>query len=314
MTQNNQLQDIAVLRCFATVSLVVWHSYCSYICWGVADTPVNNLYGWLFTKIIPDANMPLFTILAGYLFHYLLIEKGKYGEFKPFLKNKVNRLFIPFIVLGIIMNLTQYGKHIGDILYGQPNHLWYCLMLFYVYIVCWVTQKYFGERLNMILCIISFCVITIDGIGALSHRVFAGLYVPVYYYGYFYFGFLFRKNLNKWNQWGMPMKLLITTIIYILSCINSHLIGIASITYFLLLFTLVNSTIISPAIIGTGGTKYINTFSKYSFGIYVFHQYIIWNLTREPHCLAYIKPILENHYIIAPIIMVLLVLSIVRSA
>lgn len=251
--RNEQLIDIAILRCFATVSLVVWHTYCSYICWHVADSPANHIYSEAFPKLIPDANMPLFTILAGYLFHYLLIEKGKYCEFKPFLENKVNRLLIPFLVLGALMNLTQYGKHITDLLYGQPNHLWYCLMLFYVYIACWLTQKYLSERLNIVLCLISFCVITIDGIGALSHRVIAGLYVPIYYYGYFYFGFWFRKNLNKWNQYNMPVKLFITTMVYIISLLSSHLILFTSISYFMILFTIVNLKSVKLSISRTGG-------------------------------------------------------------
>lgn len=142
---NRRLFDVTLLRAFAVLSLVMWHCYCPYICWGTAESPLNGFYTNLFTNIIPDANMPLFTFLAGYLFCYQYEEKGKYREFKGFLKSKVHRLLIPFLVIGSLMNLTMYGRSLTEILYGQPNHLWYCLMLFYVYIVFWFIHHKLGQ-------------------------------------------------------------------------------------------------------------------------------------------------------------------------
>ena len=311
MTEKENLIDIAILRCFATISLVVWHTYCSYICWDVADTPANQLYRMVFTRIIPDANMPLFTILAGYLFHYLFVEKGKYQNFKKFLHNKINRLLIPFLVLGTAMNLTQYGKAITDIIYGVPNHLWYCLMLFYVYIAFWLIEQYCGTKVNKILSIFSLVLVTIVGLGAISHRVIGGLFIPAYYYCYFFFGFYFRKNIKKWKLLNGKYTIILVITVYLFSTIDQHLIALTSISYFLLLYTLVNTLVFSTHLNKRRElTDHINMFCKYSFGIYVFHQYILWNLTREPHCLLYIKPLLEKYYIIAPIILVMMVLSI----
>ena len=122
----NRLADVTLLRSIAVISLVMWHCYCPYISWNMAVEV--GIYSRLLTNIIPDANMPLFTFLAGYLFCYLFEEKGKYKEFKSFLISKINRLLIPFLVLGTLMNLTMYGKDRVDILYGQPNHMWYCLI------------------------------------------------------------------------------------------------------------------------------------------------------------------------------------------
>lgn len=88
---------VATLRCIAIISLVVWHSYCSYVRWGIAETPLNGFYTNLFKCVIPDANMPLFTFLAGFLWGYLYHEKGKYRNFSSFFFKKVNRLLIPFL-------------------------------------------------------------------------------------------------------------------------------------------------------------------------------------------------------------------------
>ena len=298
------MSEIALLRVLATFSIVVWHTYCSYICWNVAETPANSFYKDFFTRVFPDANMPLFTFIAGYLFCYLLKEKGKYQNFKDFLKNKTRRLLVPFLVLGFTINLCEYGKDIVDILYGTPNHLWYCLMLFYVFIVCWLVNRYFSWKGGAFMMLVSFLIV-LYGRSALSIRFPLGLYLPLFYYGFFYAGFLFRE---KFEARILGSKLIIALIFcgYVVSCIfyNRHLVLPLALTQIILLFAAAkwfcNLQFYCKNI---PLQKTIDIFSKYSFGIYVLHQWIIWNLTREPHLLFYVKPLLEQHYISAPIIM-----------
>lgn len=299
----SNLQDVALLRVIATFSIVVWHTYCSYICWGVANSPANGFYARLFTRIFPDANMPLFTFIAGYLFCFLLKEKGKYQQFKDFFINKTHRLLIPFLVLGSIINFSEYGKDIIDLLYGTPNHLWYCLMLFYVFIAAWLAIKYLHGAGKLFLMLLSFLVV-FYGRTALSVKVPLGLYLPLFYYGFFYAGFLFRE---RFEQCIVGSKLLIGLIFcgYVMSCIfyNRHMILPLALSQIIILFVVskwfCNSNFYSNNL---KLQKFIDIASKYSFGIYVLHQWIIWNMTREPHLLAYTKPALEQHYIIVPIV------------
>lgn len=309
--KKDQLLDIAFLRCIATFSLVVWHSYCTYICWGVAETPLNSFYSNLFTRLIPDANMPLFTILAGYLFYYLFREKGKYQEFMPYLLNKVNRLLIPFLVLGSIINLCEYGKDIKDILYGLPNHLWYCLMLFYIYISFWVIERFLGTKINLLFALISVTIVTYLGTGALSFRVPGGIFLPIYYYGYFFIGYIFRKYQDKLSE-RKAYLLIFAVLLYLSCCILNvnRLIVVISVTYFISLYYLANTQLVKSIIGGGKISNITSVFSKYSFGIYVFHQWILWNITREPHCLSIVKPLLETYYVSAPIILVILVFTV----
>lgn len=302
MEHKNNLSEIALLRVFATFSIVVWHTYCSYIGWNVAESPANSFYRLFLVRIFPCANMPLFTFIAGYLFCYLLKEKGKYQNFKDFLKNKTHRLLIPFLILGSIINLCEYGKNIVDLFYGLPNHLWYCLMLFYVFIVSWLTNKYL-PRGGAILMLVSFLIV-LYGFGYLT-RSPLGLFQPIYFYGFFHAGFLFRE---KFEAKILSSKLAIALIFcgYIASCIsyNRHMILPLALTQIILLFAAAkrfcNLRFYSKK---ESLQKTIDIFSKYSFGVYVLHQWIIWNLTREPHLLSYVKPLLEQHYISAPIVM-----------
>jgi len=297
----NKLQDVALLRCLAVISLVAWHSYCSYICWNIADTPMSIWYTRLFKILTPDANMPLFTFISGYLFCYLLIFKDKYLSFHELLTNKVNRLLIPFLILGTLTNLTEYGKNISDIFYGKPSHLWYCLMLFYCFIACWLIEKKLGKRWNIAtMCVSTLVVIGYKGNG-LGPNTPLGLFMPVYYYCYFYAGFLvfFHKDIILKN-----VKKYFPLIVLAFACslMSGRLILFSSLLYILIVWRLIYARILPPPILNV-----VNTIGVYSFGIYVFHQWIIWNITRIPCCIDVLYPYMTNHDILFPLLLTITV-------
>ena len=76
VVRKNNLSEIALLRVLATFSIVVWHVYCCYL-GDIFESPADGIYKSVFVRIFPDANMPLFTFIAGYLFCYLLKENIK---------------------------------------------------------------------------------------------------------------------------------------------------------------------------------------------------------------------------------------------
>lgn len=299
--KSSKLIDIAILRCIAVISLVIWHSYCSYIVWDIAETPAKTYYSFIFMNFIPDANMPLFTFISGYLFCYLFAQ-GRYSKFKKFLINKVHRLLIPFLVLGTVINLTERGKSITDILYGAPNHLWYCLMLFYCFIFCWLIESKLGRKYNVIAMLISFGLIFIKGIGALGVFLPLGIFYPCYYYAYFYIGFLLFEYKNQLislmnKYWFVVLSIFIILCFYNL---NYHLIAISALSYILLLIWLMNKKeVINFYTNKIWFQNSINLIGKLSFGIYVFHQWIIWNVTRTPE----FHPMINEHYILFPAIL-----------
>ena len=116
----NKLWDVTLVRCFAVFSLVVWHTYCIYMCWGdVINCPLDWTYIKIMDRIIPHANMPLFTFIAGYLMGYQL-ENNKYEQFALFVKKKARRLLVPYILFGALMIIAQPG--LGEwrnLLYGN---------------------------------------------------------------------------------------------------------------------------------------------------------------------------------------------------
>lgn len=300
--KKQQLLDVLYIRCLAVISLVAWHSYCSYICWGYGNSPLDVFYTKLFSYLTPDANMPLFTFLAGYLFCFLLKEKKKYPTFKGFLNNKVHRLLIPFLVLGVLTNLTEYNRSLIEMFYGKPSHLWYCLMLFYCYIVCWVVEHYGGQKWNIGLTIISCMVVLVKGLGGLGPNIPFGLFLPIYYYCYFYIGFLVFEHRDKFLRLLNKFCSVIILFYMVLSWFSkSHLILFQCLSYIFVVLWLFNiilekaKNITPPYLLKN---TIINSISKCSMGIYVFHQWIIWNITRPD----FFHDIIHEHYILFPLI------------
>ena len=185
--------------------------------------------------------------------------------------------------------------------YGKPSHLWYCLMLFYCYIVCWFVEHYGGKKWNIGLTVISSMVVLVKGRGGLEPNVPFGLFLPVYYYCYFYIGFLVfdhkDKMLNLLNKYCLIVFLLYIVLSWFL---KSRLILVQCLTYILLVLWLFNMILEKAKDITPNFLKntIINSISKCSMGIYVFHQWIIWNITRP----NFFHSIIHEHYILFPLI------------
>lgn len=299
--QVKSLNEVIWLRVFAIITLVAWHSYCSYICWGIADSPLNVAYSRVFRLIAPIAQMPLFTFVSGYLFYYLHEECRKYRDFKGFLHNKARRLLIPYLVLGFVINMTQINRmHPIDLFWGTPNHMWYCLMLFYCFIVCWFVENKIGRWFNYLLAIASFGFVTHWG-GQFLEKSPLGLFISAYYYCFFYMGFIVyskRRMVLKYTKYLLPFIL----VLYALTIWNSkggHLQGLTAVLFIIIILFIACQILSEPP-------KWIKTLSTYSFGIFVFHQWIIWNVTRwEP-----MSVIINVHYISFPILLFIGVFSV----
>ena len=79
-----------------------------------------------------------FTMVSGYIFGYLKLEKGKYSAFVPFLKSKARRLCVPYIFLAILwvipVHCLFFGSDLAElfrkyILVTSPRQLWILIML-----------------------------------------------------------------------------------------------------------------------------------------------------------------------------------------
>lgn len=302
--KDNKLVVIDYMRFVAILSIVAWHcSLCPYQSWELLDIkalPIYYPFKVLSTVFFPDATMPLFTFISGYLFSYL-IGQGKYKDFFSFVINKVNRLIIPFIIIGTLVTLTSYDRYIVDIPWGEGSHLWYCCMLFWCFVISWIVVKYSHQKYLLLLLMASFMLqMGVENHFKMGFKLPLGIHHSLYYMGYFIAGFWVFKNKKYVDT--LHKYLWYFVILYFFACIISmmdiyfvsKLFRILHCYMYSVLLLIVFDTII---IRNTKISLMIETVCKLSFGIYVFHEWISWNLCH----VSVVTDFLRIHYIFFPI-------------
>lgn len=294
-----KLLEANYLRSYAIISIVIWHCLvCPLNAWGLIDpTTGGRLVSVLARFVIPDASMPLFTFISGYLFAYLYQKnKEKYGQFKPFLKAKIKRLVIPFLVLGTLVNLTVPERYPIQILSGEGSHLWFCMMLFWCFMIRWTVLKINNKVVSMLMLLLSIVAIVYSKgnnwyLPEFPYSLF-GIRHAVFFYLYFVMGDWLYRNKGKLDSFveekSSWLRLIMLSGIYAVWVLASLLkipyvsdvLALTSSVYFIVLIYLWVSKLIS--IDWLKPNKFIETLCIYSFGIYVFHEWISWGLYHQP--------------------------------
>lgn len=296
-----RLLEVNYLRAYAIITIVIWHCFVCPLTsvWGILEpTQTTGIIYKVSRLFMPDANMPLFTLVSGYLFSYLYhLKTDKYQSLKNFFKTKFERLVIPFLVFGSIYSLIMPGKSLSQLLEGEGSHLWYCMMLFWCFMIRWCVLKINNKIVSVFIIILSVGSIVYShgnnwqlpgfplSIMEIRHALF--------YYAYFVLGELLEKHKNEINRalnWEGQIWLLLSaaTVLFILWVIGSFMgiivvSGILQIGTSLFFILLLYCWVIKLIIIGKlKQCNFIDTFCKYSFGIYVYHGFFAFGLYHHP--------------------------------
>ena len=234
-----------------------------------------------------------FTFASGFIFFYLK-SIGKYKNQKEFLKNKCKRLVVPLIITTILwiipFHIYYYGCNLKSIfhkfiLFESPNQLWFLPMLFWIFIFFNISYKKikFSEK-NLI---VTFILSTLIG-GFLSklNINYFNIAKAFSFSIYFYLGGYIFYNLSKFKNKKNILLYIITFIlfIYILMTANTNIIIIKYINHFIVPFfsclEVICLYMLFNYLINKKGFKFdnriYNLLSENSFGIYLFHQQIIY--------------------------------------
>lgn len=310
VTSRGVLTELTFLRCFAVLSLVVHHVLCIYLndSWGGIESPLNEYFSKFSRWFVPDANMPLFTIIAGYLMEYQLIG-NYYKDWRVFLRKKTHRLLVPYLVLGSLLILIQPGlDDWKDMLYGAPNQMWFCLMLFYCYILFYILETRMPKWVSAIFASAGlFLNMQYGNMGVVYEKfhLIGGMEISLYYYFYFWLG---ARLFDNWKSlYTIPNTMIILTVY----CFANTLIKpvFKAVAYIILLMIIVywlTRNIRWPE----WTQKVINKVAACSFGIYVFHHMILWDATHISILSQYTLPFFETHYLLAPIVAVFIAFSV----
>lgn len=130
-----KLLYISYLRVMAMLIIVFYHCFCCYSGiwsttrpWVAFEIPFYHILGTLLLNF----HLPLFTIVAGYLYSFLA-QQGHYEDKRKFIIGKVKRLLVPYIIVGTFIIILQ-DRPILQIVNGF-SHLWYLLFLFGCFVI-----------------------------------------------------------------------------------------------------------------------------------------------------------------------------------
>lgn len=273
-----RLEYISILRSLSVLGVVFFHVYGYTFAEHFPDTRAlyESTYYWLFQCVVINIAMPLFTFIAGYLFEYLFFEKGKYQAFLPFVNKKIKRLWIPYFVFGIIMMATTSNFHPLRLLQGGFWHLWYLPNLFWCFVIAWLINKYVVNSFFRLLLLPIFLFSQLLG---WHIPAFMGIQSVPIWIGYFYMGMLF------WDYNDVIQKLIrkyvLVIPLFVIYAIIAYFFPVEygdktwySIIAAICIITCMWFFFISSNEVVDRFFKPLVWLSTYSFGIYIFHNWV----------------------------------------
>lgn len=306
MYDRGRAQNIEWLRFIAVLSLVFWHSICVYTGWknylpnvtnAICDSFITKFLQYISRIFLPDANMPLFTAISGFVYSYLR-KKKKYVSTCDFILNKAKRLMIPYFIIGTFVVFTIFDWDPIGLIYGDAHHLWFCAMIFW----CFVGIRGYESLPNCIKpIIVIFCI----GTGVKSFNVdLLYIYRSLHYFPYFLMGYYLVDLLPRIqsNNYYKLIILLTAIILCFVSLLPIKYVNSMARIAYNFAFPL---TLFSFIPVNSEGNKIVTKVSAYSFGIYVFHEWFLWNIAH----LKCLEPIIIGHQILYPFIVYILIFA-----
>lgn len=308
----DKVQEIDFLRIFATFSIVLWHCfYCPIGNWGLlSEDSITHFIMKTYTYLIPDANMPLFTFISGYLFYFLYKEKGKYREFLPFLKGKAKRLLVPFLFFGLLLPFTSYNypefwNFVREkMFWGEGAHLWYCTMLFWCFVYAYLLLLLDNKLITVLFCLFSLSLCCVyDVFWSMPFKLPLGVGNACYYFIYFFVGglvcnyrvFLIGKLLPK--RWWLLAVYLLLSVVY---RYFKPVLPFQTMAYAITLLVFVMYMLKEGKLVHS---EKVSKFSGLCFGVYIIHHWLAWNGCNCPA----LRPMLEQHYLIFTMVLFVVV-------
>lgn len=305
-----RLYSIIVIRVFAILTVVMGHSMIVFSnSWNYYQLRSSSQFFNYLKIFINMYQMPIFFFVSGFLFYYLKVELGKYGNRVSFLKNKFQRLVIPYLTVAILYMiplrlLGKYPNYINEnffkiilkdiLLGGDSGNLWFLPVLFLIFL--FFRFIFFSKKLRFIreknyLWIFIFLI-------SANISVFMPnlLFMKncMQYIGYFFLGYIFKNVLSSSDFIFSKWNLILTTILMLVSYFsqvfyikndlvywkllqfNISLIG--SIASCIFIYVAVDAICKNKDI---ANNTLIKKLDRDSFGIYLFHSPLLYPILNE---------------------------------
>mgnify|MGYP002568248289 CR=1 FL=1 len=284
---NERLLDISLLRVISIVAVVAFHVYGMMYANHFPESKDlyhEIYYTWNQCGLINIA-MPMFVFISGYLFAFLM-GKGKYPTFGILLKNKIKRLLLPYFAFGFIMMATTGDFHPLNLLRGDYWHLWFMPMLFWCFIISYgVINKLRDNLYIFVLTLVATFIFRFFPLSGMIPKIL-GLPYILNWYCWFLLGCFVQIYSSDVVNFLRKYRLYIPLSIIYLIMIVLKPTPYGVYTWYLLLAQ-ISIILVIWYFAHTLKKNYFNrlssliSFGKYSFGIYIFHNWIAFYLVSR---------------------------------
>jgi fucose 4-O-acetylase-like acetyltransferase len=198
-----ELDNCDFVKTILMILVVVYHSI---VFWGgnwfTRNPASQSVILGTVAEWLNSFHIYAFVFVSGYLFCCLKYEKGKYQKFSSFVSNKTKRLLVPYAFVAVIWVIPIQWLFFRDsavdiiekfALGISPNQLWFLIMLFVVFVVCWLLSDFFVKY----HLIGAFVAILLYGIGLIGPRFIPNVFMiwrALTYIPFFWLGFKIRQK------------------------------------------------------------------------------------------------------------------------
>lgn len=238
------------------------------------------------------------------------MKLGKYPTWGNLLRKKGARILVPYFVFGLFFMATTGNWHPLNLLTGSYWHLWFLPMLFGCFLVGYIEYKiklsgFWNIVLLSLLFIVSFMPEFIPSVlGMKEYLYWFYLGMMSYRYRNALSEFLTQVNLS----WGLLLVSCVVIYMFPVKYGDSTWYGNLSVTACILAVSCRMGKVDWSKF---KLTPYLVKFSSYSFGVYIWHNWValmlISNTSKE---IFGLPELAANHVILFPLCFSLITLAI----
>lgn len=278
-----RLYEVDCLRVSAIVLVILYHTFTIFDKIEYNDTSLEY-FKFFLDHVVSFFRLPLLIFVSGYMFSFLKIGKGKYNDTQKFIKSKFKRLILPYLVFAPL-TLYLYSNYIYefsiDKILCPIGHLWFIVMLFWCFCSVQFISKYidlskpktaFSLVAILMLCYpLSFSISDYFGIGSLLKWLWCFM---LGYISYSIKGMAYLRKMSSIEV--MTLWIISALLIFGTNFIREYNLKVSILCHPLVMsicvitiWTTINSIGINHV------SKTFNKIISCSYGMYVFHMWII---------------------------------------
>lgn len=299
-SETQYYNDISILRVSAMLMVVFYHCLCPYTTiwegspYGVGfQVPIWQSIDMMLGQL----HLPIFFLISGFLYGCKRI-RGGYSDFRQFVRGKVKRVLLPYVMVGLFLCLLQH-RGVDQMLYGV-SHLWFLVVIFECYLfgrlldfVLLMGKKQSKMLIAVTICFIVFVSYRLPGNRILCEPLFVK-YFPLYMIGML----LSKVNFGRLAMLHgrILLYMFIALAVFVMQQLflrRSILDQMTAVSVIVLLFVSLRTMKIKSL------PSSIRSLDKCSMGIYIVHHIVIQEMNgtacfhhlASTHC--YLYPIIQ---------------------